>query len=66
MFSFCISVQLGQFPESISRRGMDSSGAKSSWLKQLVAVLPVYVLQLCYGMSSGYPAITTPQVQELV
>ena len=29
---------------------------------QLLAILPVYILQLCYGMSSGYPAITTPQL----
>ena len=28
----------------------------------MVAILPVYILQLCYGMSSGYPAITTPQL----
>ena len=42
---------------------MACSRPKSSWWKQLVAVLPVYVLQFCYGMSSGYPAITTPQVQ---
>ena len=24
--------------------------------------LSVYILQFCYGMNSGYPAITTPQV----
>ena len=30
--------------------------------RQFVAISPVYFLQLCYGMSSGYPAITTPQL----
>ena len=34
----------------------------SSLLRQLLAVSPVYILQLCYGMTSGYPAITTPQL----
>ena len=42
---------------------MADPGATSSWWKQLLVILPVYVLQLCYGMSSGYPAITTPQVK---
>jgi hypothetical protein len=30
--------------------------------RQFLAILPVYILQLCYGMSSSFPAITTPQV----
>ena len=30
--------------------------------RQLAATSPVYILQLCYGMSGGYPAVTTPQV----
>ena len=30
--------------------------------RQFVAISPVYILQLCYGMSSGYPAIVTPQL----
>ena len=29
---------------------------------QLLAVSPVYVLQLCYGMTSSFPAVTTPQL----
>ena len=33
-----------------------------SLLRQLLAVSPVYILQLCFGMTSGYPAITTPQL----
>ena len=28
------------------------------------AILPVYLLQICYGMTSGYPAIMTPQLRE--
>ena len=30
--------------------------------RQYFAVLPVYVLQFCYGMSSAFPAVTTPQL----
>ena len=37
---------------------MPTSG---TW-RQFVAISPVYILQLCYGMSSGYPAIVTPQL----
>ena len=33
----------------------------SVW-RQLAAVCPVYLLHLCYGMSGGHPAVTTPQV----
>ena len=29
---------------------------------QFLAILPVYVLQFCYGMSGAYPAVTTPQL----
>ena len=35
---------------------------KSDFWRQLFAISPVYMLQLNYGMSSGYPAITTPQL----
>lgn len=31
---------------------------------QVVALLPVYLLQICYGMNSGFPAILTPQLRE--
>ena len=30
--------------------------------RQFLAILPVYILQLCYGMSGAYPAVTTPQL----
>ena len=30
--------------------------------RQFLAILPVYVLQFCYGMSGAYPAVTTPQL----
>jgi hypothetical protein len=29
-----------------------------------MALLPVYLLQICYGMNTGYPAIMTPQLRE--
>ena len=29
---------------------------------QVLSLLPVYLLELCYGMNSGYTAILTPQV----
>ena len=28
----------------------------------MLSLLPVYLLELCYGMNSGYTAILTPQV----
>ena len=31
---------------------------------QIVSLLPVYLLQISYGMNSGYPAIVTPQLDE--
>lgn len=31
-------------------------------VKQLWAITPVYILNLCYGMCGGFPAITTPQL----
>ena len=29
-----------------------------------MALIPVYLLQFCYGMNQGYPAILTPQLME--
>ena len=34
----------------------------SEFWRQFLAILPVYVLQFCYGMSGAYPAVTTPQL----
>ncbi len=31
---------------------------------QLFALLPLFFLQVCYGMTSGFPAILTPQLFE--
>ena len=31
-------------------------------LLQIISLLPVYILQICYGMNSGYPAIATAQL----
>ena len=30
--------------------------------RQLAAICPVYVLQVCYGMSGGLPAVATHQL----
>ena len=30
--------------------------------RQFIAILPVYVLQFCYGMSGAYPSVTTPEL----
>ena len=32
--------------------------------RQVVAISPVYCLQVCYGMSSAFPAILTPQLTQ--
>ena len=29
-----------------------------------MALVPVYLLQVCYGMNTGFPAILTPQLRE--
>ena len=31
---------------------------------QVLSLLPVYLLQVSYGMNTGYPAIVTPQLEE--
>ena len=31
-------------------------------IMQALAILPLYLLQLCYGMQSGFPAVLTPQL----
>jgi len=31
---------------------------------QVMSLLPVYLLQLCYGMNSAFPAVITPQLSE--
>ena len=35
---------------------------KLNQILQAVAILPIYLLQLCYGMQSGFPAVLTPQL----
>ncbi len=32
--------------------------------KQLSALLPVYLLQLCSGLNTGFPAVLTAQLRE--
>ena len=32
--------------------------------RQVMAISPVYCLQVCYGMSSAFPAILTPQLTQ--
>jgi len=34
------------------------------YLFQVFSLLPIYLLQLCDGMNSGFPAILTPQLRE--
>ena len=31
---------------------------------QLLILLPLYLLQFCYGMQSGFPAILTPKLRK--
>merc|ERR550532_2993440 len=44
--------------EEIKQRG------KARRSTQIYALIPVYLLQICYGMNTGYPAILTPQLRE--
>ena len=32
---------------------------------QFLAMSPLYILNLCYGMISGFPAILTPQLKDI-
>ncbi|XP_023343548.1 facilitated trehalose transporter Tret1 [Eurytemora carolleeae] len=41
----------------------DTNPTPKRW-SQVLALLPVYLLQICYGMNSGFPAILTPQLRE--
>ena len=45
--------------KQVAVMGLLESGL--AW-RQFLAILPVYILQLGYGLASGYPAVTTPQV----
>ena len=51
-----------QINDASSQTSSDSIRARRS--TQVVALVPIYLLQFCYGMNSGYPAIITPQLQE--
>ena len=33
-------------------------------LSQMIFLIPMYILQLSYGMHSGFPAILTPQLRD--
>ena len=47
-----------ELSRQISKRG------KARQSTQLLALIPVYLLQICYGMNTGFPAILTPQLRE--
>ena len=55
-------IQIEDDTEAEMEKVVKCSSKRSSFWRQVLAVTPVYVLQLCFGMSSGYPAITTPQL----
>jgi len=40
----------------------DAPDMKQAMRRQVLAILPVYILQLCYGMSSAFPAIVIQQL----
>jgi len=44
-------------------QGVRRNQSQRAW-SQVLSLLPVYLLQLCYGMNSGFPAILTPQLAE--
>jgi len=45
-------------------KNIQSSQAQPRKWTQACALLPVYLLNICYGMNSGFPAILTPQLRE--
>ena len=54
--------ETGETEASEASEAVTRTTGRGRLLRQLLAVSPVYVLQLCYGMTSSYPAVTTPQL----
>eukprot|EP00095_Tigriopus_kingsejongensis_P009111 maker-scaffold150_size309978-snap-gene-2.13 protein:Tk09111 transcript:maker-scaffold150_size309978-snap-gene-2.13-mRNA-1 annotation:"sugar transporter 12" len=52
--------------QSNSKPDVPSSGGTSVAHRrtQIYALIPIYLLQFCYGMNTGFPAILTPQLRE--
>ena len=48
--------------KSNKRDKICKSQDKTLFSSQMVSLLPVYLLELCYGMNSGFTAILTPQL----
>ena len=47
-----------------SRSSTDSPSTHCGWRRQILALVPLYLLQLSYGMSGSFPAVATAQLQE--
>jgi len=51
-------------PEVVTLEEVEGDNSKPRRWSQVLCLLPVYLLQLSYGMNSGFPAILTPQLGE--
>jgi len=58
-----LSPKIGEDIQDGIGTGADTSNHTRRW-SQALCLLPVYLLQLSYGMNSGFPAILTPQLGE--
>ena len=43
---------------------IENTVKKARKWSQLLILLPLYLLQFCYGMQSGFPAILTPKLRK--
>lgn len=53
-----------EVPDGVEEHNNGITQCRAQQWTQILALLPVYLLQVCYGMNSGYPAILTPQLAE--
>jgi len=54
----------GTLPSKSESSFVESTRGKARHSSQILALVPVYLLQICYGMNTGFPAILTPQLRE--
>ncbi|TRY81048.1 hypothetical protein TCAL_10367 [Tigriopus californicus] len=57
-------VRLTPTKEKLVPRISHAVSSKARSRTQIYALVPIYLLQFCYGMNTGFPAILTPQLRE--
>lgn len=57
-------VRLPPSKEKLVPKISHAVSSKAQTRTQIYALVPIYLLQFCYGMNTGFPAILTPQLRE--